>query len=116
MWGRGKVRQSKPLSLVMMIVGIVFMGIGVFVLIPGPVAFGILWTLLSAGLTAYNAVNVFSERGVAHEVVDFQTSMGPDAKEPDVESRLKKLESLKRQGLVTDEEYKQQRERMLAEM
>jgi len=116
MWGRGRVRPSKPLSLVLMIVGIVFIGIGAFMVIPRAGAFGILWTLFAAGMTVYHAANIFSERGVAHEVVDFETSMGPDTKEPDVESRLQKVESLKRQRLLTDEEYKQQRKRILDEI
>ena len=80
MLGRGRVRPSKPVSLVVMLIGIVFVGLGVFVLIPETGIFGVLWTLAAAGITAYHAVNVFSERSVAAGVVDFDTDARSEAK------------------------------------
>ncbi len=116
MLGRGRVRPSKPVSLVVMVIGIVFVGLGVFVFIPEAGVFGVLWTLFAGAVTAYHAVNVFSERGVAAGVVDFDMDARSDTKESDVEERLRKLEALKRKGLVTDEEYQHQRERILEEL
>ena len=121
MRGRGRVRPSKPMSALGLIVGIVFVCIGVFVAIPGAGAFGVFWTLIALAITGYHAVNLFSERGVAHEVVEFDTS--PSARsEPSVppttspEQRLTLLEELKRKGLPNDEEYEEQRKRILDDL
>ncbi len=61
------------MSMLAMIVGIVLIGIGVFMVIPQAGAFGIFWTLIAIVVTGYHAINVFSNRGIAHEVVDFDT-------------------------------------------
>jgi hypothetical protein len=116
MWGRGRIRPSKPVSAVAMVVGITFIGIGVFLVIPAEGPFGIFWTLVAVAVTVYYAVNVFSEHGVSHQVVEFEGDLKSDSKESDVETRLEKLESLKQKGLLTDAEYKQQRERILKEL
>jgi len=116
MWGRGRIRPSKPVSAVAMVMGIIFIGIGVFLVIPAIGAFGVFWTLAAVAVTVYYAMNVFSEHGVSHQVVEFEGDLKSDSKESDVETRLDKLESLKQKGLLTDAEYKQQRERILKEL
>ena len=115
----GQVRPSKPASAIGMIVGAVFVGIGVFVVIPGAGLFGVLWTLLALVGTGYHAANVFSEQGVAHEVVEFDTSSqaGRQASATaSPEQRLSKLDKLKQQGLVSEEEYTEQRTRILDDL
>ena len=86
-----------------MIVGVCFVGIGVFVVVPQAGFFGIIWTLGAFLVTGYHAANIFSSHGVAHEVVDFDTSLptqtGSSATAPP-EQRLATLNGLKRQGLV----------------
>ena len=104
------------MSAIALIVGIVLVGIGVFVFIPRAGAFGVFWTLVALVIIGYHAVNLFSEHGVAHEVVDFDTSTQPDSpisrSEPP-EHRLARLDGLKRKGLVSDREYEEQRKRIL---
>jgi flagellar motor component MotA len=103
-----------------MIVGIIFIGIGFFLAIPHFGIIGVFWTLIAIGITVYHAINVFSEHGVAHEVVEFET----DASQPDisrasaetVEKRLEDLNSLREKGLVSEQEYKEQRNRILAKI
>ncbi|MCJ7675023.1 MAG: SHOCT domain-containing protein [Sedimentisphaerales bacterium] len=116
MWGRGRIRPSKPVSAVAMVVGIIFIGIGVFLVIPAIGPFGVFWTLAAFAITVYYGINVFSEHGVSHQVVEFEGDLKSDSKESDVETRLEKLESLKQKGLLTDAEYKDQRERILKEL
>jgi hypothetical protein len=116
MWGKGRIRPSKPVSAMGMVMGIIFIGIGLFVVIPAAGPFGVIWTLAAVAMTVYSAVNVFSEHGVSHQVVEFEGDLKSDSKESDVETRLQKLESLKQKGLLTDAEYKQQRERILKEL
>lgn len=101
------------------VVGIVFVGIGLFVVVPAAGAFGVVWTLMAVAITGYHAVNLFSERGVAHEVVEFDIPSGPAGEPPQnmsPQQRLGRLEDLLRQGLVTDQEYHEQRQRILDEL
>ncbi len=119
MLATGQVRPSKPASAIGIVVGAVFVGIGVFVVIPGAGLFGVIWTLLALVGTAYHAANVFSEQGVAHEVVEFDTSPQAERHEsatPSPELRLSKLDELKQQGLVSEEEYTEQRTRILDDL
>ena len=121
MRAKGRVRLSKPMSALAMIVGIVFVGIGIFLVIPHAGAFGVLWTLIAVAITGYHAVNLFSERGVAHEVVEFdatesETFQGSAPSTESTEQRLGKLDSLKRKGLLRDEEYEEQRKSILEDL
>lgn len=115
----GRVRPSKPMSAVGMIAGIVFIGIGLFVAIPEAGAFGVFWTLIAVAITGYHAFNLFSEQGVANEVVDFETSSPNPGPTPPIlspEERLTQLETLKQKGLLSGEEYAEQRKRILGDL
>ena len=57
-------RPSKPYSILGLIVGIIFIGIGLFVVIPAFGPFGILWTFLAVFVTVVNGMNVFTKKGV----------------------------------------------------
>jgi len=99
--------------------GIIFIGIGIFLVIPHGGAFGVLWTFVCVIITAYHAYNLFSERGIAHEEVDLDTSTDPRPYHPSRETperRLAKLDNLWRKNLITNEEYQEQRERILDEI
>ena len=116
---RMRIRPSKPASAVGMIVGAIFVGIGFFVAIPHAGPFGILWTLIPLAITGYHALNVFSDRGVADRVIDYETSPQPDIIEPGPESleeRLARLDRLKRKGLLNNREYEEQRRKILDEL
>ena len=109
---RARVRPSKSNSMMGMIVGI-----GVFVIIPQFGEFGVLWTLIAIAGTGYHAINVFSERGIAREVVDFDADSTTSSKPSlSVEERLRKLESLRQQALVTETEYEDQKQRILDDL
>ena len=115
MRARASVKPSKAASAMGLAVGIVFVGIGLTMAIPMAGAFGVFWTLIALAITGYNAMNLFSEEGVAMEVVDFETSPdanpGPDALTP--EQRLARLDDLRQKGLVDEQEYSDQRKRIL---
>ena len=116
---KGRVRPSKPVSVIAMIFGLVFVVIGVSTVIPNFGGFGVIWTLAAAGIVVYYAINAFSEHGVAEEVVEFDT---PAQSKPDAppkgstEERLKKLEELKGKGFLSDDEYKEQRKKILGDL
>ena len=104
------------MSAMELIVGIVFVGYGIFVLIPGAGAFGLFWTLGALAISGYHAFNLYSEHGVAHEVVDFDTSATSGSRNSvskSPEQRLAELDGLRKKGLVEDEEYEEQRKRIL---
>lgn len=119
MRGRIQVRLSKPMSAIALVFGVAFMLIGLFVVIPVFGAFGVVWTLCALAITGYHAVNLFSEHGVAHEVVEFDASTQSETErspEAPTEQRLRKLDELKTQGILDGEEYREQRKRILNEL
>ena len=104
-----------------MAVGIGFILLGVFLVIPLAGLFGVVWTIAAVAITVYHAVNVFTDRGLAHEIVDIDVGplgsadASPGSNES-TEQRLTKLESLRRKELLSDEEYEEQRRRILGEL
>jgi len=120
MRGRGRVRPSKAISALAFGFSIVFVFIGIFVVVPNVGGFGVLWTLLAAVIAIYYAINVFSDRGVADEVIEFDTTsataVDPPSSPRTAEERLKNLDALKQKGLITAQEYEEQRKRILDDL
>ena len=112
---RVRVRPSKPASAIGMIVGIVFVGIGVFVVIPIFGLFGILWTLVAAAIGIFNAVNLFSDRGIAATQFDIDGAdfLGRQSDQLPFDERLRKLEQLRTEKLITEVEYQQKRDELM---
>ncbi|MBR2409728.1 MAG: SHOCT domain-containing protein [Lachnospiraceae bacterium] len=122
-----KVRPGKTQSKFGFIVGIVFCIIGCVVVIPifGP--FGILWTGVAVVITVMNFKNGFSDEGVAtHEIIidesedateqDWNAVGGNRSvqnEDGDIEAKLKKLNSLYEQRLITSSEYEEKRKELL---
>ncbi len=113
---RVRVLPSKPVSALGMIVGLVFVCIGIFVAIPifGP--FGILWTLVAAAIAIFNALNVFSNRGIATTEIDIEGDdfLGRQSEQLPFDERLRKLEQLRKEELITELEYRQKREELMS--
>ncbi len=59
------VKPSKFMSFIGFIVGLIFCGIGIFVAIPNLEIFGIIWTIIVFLITIYNAVNLFTKKGIS---------------------------------------------------
>ncbi len=59
------VRPSKPVSLVGMIVGLIFVGLGLAVIMPNFGIVGLAWTVIAGAITFYHAYNFFSTRGIS---------------------------------------------------
>ncbi|MGE5701328.1 MAG: SHOCT domain-containing protein [Clostridia bacterium] len=113
---RGRVRPSKAQSVLGMIFGGAFILIGVMIVIPTFSWFGVLWTLGAVAITGFNAYNVFSQKGASFYEIDVETagseqSPGGD----DFETKLRKIERLRQEGLLTQEEYQRKREEILRE-
>lgn len=118
---RIRVKHSKPLSLLGMIVGIALVFIGIFTAIPQTGMFGVFWTLTAVGITVFQAYNFFSNKGVASWEIDVDEGSNIEknnrlaSASGDFETRLRKLNKLKEDGLITEEEFRMKREELLRE-
>lgn len=129
------VRPSKSQSKVGFAVGIIFCLIGVFVAIPTFGPFGIFWTAVAGWITYANYRNGFTDKAIDSRVIEVEDdgrdvtitshtgfgsySYGTKESAPekeDVTERLRKLQSLYDQALITREEYEQKRRDILDEL
>lgn len=126
--------RIKPGKGVSALGAVVALGMGIFgllILVPtlgssggrfgGPgAAFAILWVIVTFGMAAFYGYNALSDRGVSLVDIDPTTrpsrpAGGDGGGQPDFETRLRKLDSLRRDGLITDSEYQEKRAAILAE-
>lgn len=126
---RIKVKPGKTQSKMGFFMGVVFCIIGCVVVIPLAGLFGVLWTGVAVMITVMNYKNAFSDEGVAtHEIIidesegatelDWTAAGGSRKEEPsgeDIEAKLKKLNSLHEQGLITASEFEAKRKELLDE-
>jgi hypothetical protein len=114
-----QIKPSKTAGSVQMIGGILFTLIGLFVIIPmtsennGPVWFGVLWTLAAAVGAVIGAINAFSDKGIPTEEIVSDSIEQRSSKS--TEARLKELDSLRQQKLISEEEYAETRKHVLDE-
>ena len=126
-----KVRPGKTQSKAGFFVGIMFCLIGVFMVIPMAGPFGLLWTGAAAWITYSHYRNGFTDRPISNRVIEIEDDdnsisiipdiMGQSNKSKKVytesaEERLKKLQSLHQQELITDEEYEKKKQEILDEL
>ena len=116
---RIKIKPGKFQSKIGLFVGIAFVILGVVMVIPTFGPFGILWTAVAGFIAFSHFKNAFTDEGIAtHEIVvddDQPYSHSSGYGEDDIETKLKKLESLYNQGLITGDEYDEKRKQILDE-
>lgn len=107
-------RPSKAQSVLGGVVGVIFVLIGLFVAIPQAGLFGVFWTAVAVAITAMNLYHAFGSGyiGPEIEISDEGGDPGKAAAESP-EERLKKLQSLYDQRLITLEEYEEKRKEIL---
>ena len=113
-----KVKPGKTQSKMGFIVGILFVILGVFVVIPTFGLFGLIWTGVAAMIAFTHYKNGFSDEGVATHEIIIEDGMEIPEKlnaEEDIEAKLIKLNSLYDQRLITKEEYDEKRKELLNE-
>jgi len=106
---RIRVKPSRPQAALAMVVGIAFVCFGVLVGIPTFGVFGIFWTLMAVAVTIYFAINVFSPKGLAHTEIDIEHDAEPQERELQFDERLRRLERLREEQLISAEEYQRKR-------
>ena len=120
-------RPSKTGSAVAGGVGVVFVLIGLFVVIPSlsmaggfGAIFGILWTVIAGIIAGTNFYQAFGkgylgpEIHIEEETEHAQNSTGPEGS--GTQARLTELRALYDQHLITQEEYDQKRREILEEL
>ena len=122
---RVKVKPGKAQSKMGFIVGLIFVGIGIFVAIPTFGLFGIFWTAIAVFIAYSHYKNGFTDEGFpTHEIIIDEDELSAmrengdsgDFAGDDIEARLKTLASLYDQGLITGEEYEAKRKEILEEI
>lgn len=139
---RGRVRPGKASSLLGMVVGVGFVVFGLVAFgggdrggfggMAGPEfgAFGLVWLLGAVGITGFHAYNYFSAEGAS--TVEWDIDLPPGVEQmtgairsgerapaggagDNFDTRLRKLEGLREDGLITEEEYQAKRASILGE-
>ncbi|MBR5266985.1 MAG: SHOCT domain-containing protein [Lachnospiraceae bacterium] len=126
-----KVRPGKTQSKAGFIVGIMFCLIGVFAVVPMFGPFGLVWTGIAAWITYSNYRNGFTDKPISNQVIEIEDDGNSITVMPDimghsrevrvvnpesVEDRLKKLQGLYQQELITKEEYEKKKQEILDEI
>ena len=127
------VRPSKGQSKLGFGVGIIFCLIGLFIAIPTFGPFGIFWTAIAGWITYSHYKNGFTDEPIDSHVIEIEDD-GQDvtvtrhggyctysydtevSSAEEAEERLKKLQSLYNQSLITYEEYEQKKKEILDEL
>jgi len=109
---RGRIKPGMVSSLIGMVVGVLFVILGLTVFIPLTNAagfpasiFAIIWTVIAAAGTLYYGINLFRRGGVSSYDIEVETTPAEATDEPDFDEKLRKLAELKQDGLLSSEEY-----------
>ena len=120
-------RPSKSGSVMGGVVGVIFVLIGLFVVIPSSsmaggfgAIFGVLWTIIAGVIAGTNFYQAFGKGYIGPEIhieEEGGTEHAQDAAAPgDTQARLTELRALYDQRLITQEEYEQKRKEILEEL
>ena len=112
------VRPGKTQSAASVIVGVIFLLIGIFIVIPSFGPFGFLWTAIVGVMIIMNLYNLFSDKGlVSHEIkIEDNEEENYEDNAEENEHRLETLKSMHDKGLITDEEYENKNNEILDEI
>ena len=79
--------------------------------------FMVLWTVVGIGITLVSFYNAFSKRGIATNIAQDDGPEVSDAhSQPDAAARLRRLDDLRREGLITVGEYDGRRAEILRQL
>lgn len=106
-------RPGKTSGVMAIVVGVIFVGIGIFEAIPLFGGFGILWTLFAGAISIVGAYQAFGKKYSGPEI-HIEDDTAP--RSPDAAQRLRDLTALLEQGLITQEEFEQKRQEILREL
>ncbi|XZF76822.1 SHOCT domain-containing protein [Bacillus sp. AL-1R] len=105
-----RVKPSKGQSFLGFLIGVVFIVLGFTIVIPKAGLFGLIWTGVALMITIINGYNVFSDRGISNDKVNVEEYIMSE--KLDFEVKLRKLNKLKNDGVITDIEFQKQKEKI----
>ena len=117
----GMMKFSRIFAGFFALVGLIFVAIGLTQLHHSGL-FGVLWTLMACGFVGVGIYGACNKRGMYFmyefeiEDQDAPPAAPPDGKEGDVEARLRKVQGLYDQGLISREEYEEKRKEIMKEL
>lgn len=108
---------GRVFSGIFALVGISFVVIGVTEVIPsGAGIFGVVWTLMACFFAGIGIYGVVSKDGLYSMRRGFGIEISDEEPEATAEDRLKNLQALYDQRLITPEEYEEKRKEILKEL
>ena len=114
---RIRYRPNKFMGVLSVIWGSIFILVGIFIAIPAAGPFGILWTIIAAVITVFNAYQAFGRKYMGPDVTiedeEDKTSLSGDSHGHTPRERLEQLETLRKAGLITEEEYREKRKEIV---
>ena len=114
---RMRYQPSKGKCIFAGIVGIFFCLVGFTVVLPGAGIFGLVWTAIAVAFTVNSFRMAAGKKSfMGSYVIEEENSEGETSGEQSVEGRLKALQSLYDQRLITTEEYENMRQEILKEL
>lgn len=105
-------RPSRASSIFGGVVGGVFVLLGIFVAIPTFGVFGVFWTLMAVGIAGMSLYQAFGKNYKGPNIEIEDDAEGAESPE----ARLKKLQGLYDQRLITAEEFEEKRKEILKEL
>ena len=116
-------RPSKSGSVMGGVVGVIFVLIGLFVVIPtfsmaggfGAI-FGVFWTIVAGVIAGTNFYQAFGKGYAGPEIHIEEEGAGGPPPERDTQERLRELQALYTQRLIPREEYEAKRKEILEEL
>lgn len=109
-------RPGRAPSAMGLVMGVIFVCIGFFVVIPSAGPFGILWTVMALAITIFNGINVFSKHGVTTGEIQIEDADSFAPASGRAQDRLTELKNLYDRGLITREEYEAKRAEILKDL
>lgn len=115
--GRGGVRPSRATSWVAATVGIGMILAVVMFFVGGPFVGGAVFMLVSivaaCSIVGYHIWNATSRQGANHTQFDFQLSRDGQQSPNNFNQQLRDLESLRKDNLISEEEYRIKRKQIM---
>lgn len=112
-----RVTSSRPASALIMVVALIWAYVGFVEVIPseGPAGgtVGICWTLVFVAVSLFHALNLFT--GFAAEKIVIEGGGKALDDSLSFDERLRRLERLREERLLTEREYQRKREEVLRE-
>ena len=122
--GKIIVRPPRASAIVMIVMGILFLAYGITLVglaegdaRPPVLIFGILWAAVCIGIIVYGLCILSRGKAPAVAIIDVESAPGEGNRTEgtDFEGKLRKLERLRKERLISEEEYRRKRTEIMAE-